>query len=480
MPGDDDAPIDGDERDRLLAPLTAYRVIVLAVSGGPDSTALMHLVRGWSGWRDGPASVVAVTVDHGLRAESSAEADDVAILARDLGIAHRIVRWDGPVPPSGLQAAARRARYRLLSEVAVENAAASGGPAAIVTAHTADDQAETLIMRLARGSGLDGLAAIRSHSTAPGADGAGESTACHLIRPFLSIARSRLLATLASESIPFADDPSNRDRRFERVRVREALDVLATLGVTRAALQRSARRLQAAHEVVEGAADECEARSVRSIGGLVYEIDRDVVAGAPVDTAVRVIGRMLRRAGGAAPHADLGSVEAAVLRLVAGSANRPFTLGGCIVECARLKAMSAMVVRVYREPDRDGGLPRIVLAPGETAFWDERFRVAVSQDYAGRVEVGPLDEDWATLCVAHPDLVRIGLPRAAARGIPAFRQSGRLVAVPLLSALLQGQAAEGAAGELAGSMGRSTDGAPTPVFVTIEWPRRLRGASAQR
>src|SRR5690606_32762896 len=133
-------------------------------------------------------------------------------------------------------------------------------------------QAETLIMRLARGSGVDGLASIPSHGPAPTGALQDDESPCPVLRPLLDVPRQRLLATLAAGAIPFADDPSNRDRRFERVRVREALDALETLGLTREALQRSARRLQSAREVLELAADELEDRAVSSIAGLVYEI----------------------------------------------------------------------------------------------------------------------------------------------------------------------------------------------------------------
>lgn len=444
-------PIRSDERDVLLAPLLPFPAIVLAVSGGPDSTALLQLVHGWAvQQKRAPESLIAVTVDHGLRPESAAEAEAVARQARGLGIAHRTVRWAGPAPATGLQAAARAARYRLLVEVAREKAAAFSGRVAIATAHTADDQAETLIMRLARGSGVDGLASIPPRSAAPVAADDGGDGMCVIVRPLLGVPRGRLLATLAASATPFADDPSNRDRRFERVRVREALAVLEGLGVTREALQRSARRLQSAREVLERAADDLEARAVTSIGSVVYDIDREALASASVETAVRVLRRVLARAGGAAPPADLGAIEAAAARLLAAPDVPAFTLGGCIVETVRAAGTASGMVRIYREPDRDGGLPRLEVAPGEAARWDERFEVAVGAESPGSVEVGPLAEDWPLLVAEIPALSRLGLPRAAARGIPAFRSRGKLLAVPVLADLLRDRGEPEAARRLAG------------------------------
>lgn len=461
----DSGPIGDDERDVLLAPLAPFAVIVLAVSGGPDSTALLHLVHRWGQRQQRAAdSLMAVTVDHGLRAESAAEAEAVARQARNLGIAHRTERWEGPAPATGLQAAARMARYRLLSAIAMEKAAGRG-PTAIVTAHTADDQAETLIMRLARGSGVDGLASIPAYSNLPAVPPSGNDGAVALLRPLLSVPRARLLATLAANEITFADDPSNRDRRFERVRVREALDVLETLGLTRVALQRSVLRLQAAREVLEHAADDLEARAVKSIGGIVYEIDLAALRSAARESGVRVLRRVVAGAGGAAPPADLGAVEAALARVVDASDVPVFTLGGCIVDGARDKNMASGRVRVYREPDRDGGLPCVELAPGEAAIWDRRFRVSISEGYSGRVQVGPLGEDWQPILAEHPALMQLGLPRAAARGMAAFREAGTLLAVPALAALAAKMGEADAARRLAGPTAHRPDGVEEPVFL---------------
>ena len=464
-----DGPIGRAERDALFAPLATFPVIVVAVSGGPDSTALLHLVQGWTGTEDRAAgSVVAVTVDHGLRPESAIEAEDVARQARSLGIEHRIVRWEGPAPATGLQAAARVARYRLLGKVAGEKAAAFGGPAAIITAHTADDQAETLIMRLARGSGVDGLASISPHSRLPVASSDTDvgPDRCAVLRPLLGVPRRRLLATLAARAITYADDPSNRDRRFERVRVREALGVLEGLGLTREALQRSVERLQSAREVLERAADELQSKAVASIGGLVYEIDLAALSAAPKETAVRVVRRVLRRAGGGAPPADLGAVELAAGRLVEGTNLPAFTLGGCIVEVSRADRDQRGIARIYREPDRDGGLPVIRLFPGAAALWDERFHVAVTDVAPHGVEVGPLGDDWLPLVADLPALAALHLPHAAARGAPAFRAEGRLVAVPLLAGLLAQIGAGEAADRLADLRGQVPARPANAVFLT--------------
>ena len=131
-------------------------------------------------------------------------------LARSLGVAHRTLRWSGRKPTTGLQEAARLERYRLLAK-----AARDCGARHVLTAHTLDDQAETVLIRLTRGSGISGLAAMAHVSALPGSEGE-----ISLVRPLLGVRKTRLIATLRKAGVAHADDPSNRDPRFTRVRIR--------------------------------------------------------------------------------------------------------------------------------------------------------------------------------------------------------------------------------------------------------------------
>ncbi len=192
-----------------IGPGTAYRGAVLAVSGGPDSTALM----GCAASTEPGIPFVVATVDHGLRPGSAAEADEVAGLAARLGLKHRILAWTGPKPAARLQEAARAARYRLLAELARET-----GADLVLTAHTLDDQAETVLMRLCAGSGPAGLSGMAPARTLVGLT---------LGRPFLNVPKTRLVATCEERGWPFVRDPSNADPRFGRVRLRRLLPLLA-------------------------------------------------------------------------------------------------------------------------------------------------------------------------------------------------------------------------------------------------------------
>ena len=158
----DSAAVSDAEAASLFFDLKESPAVVLAVSGGPDSTALMVLAARWRDTLKKPPKLLAVTVDHGLRQEAKAEAAAVARLARKLKIAHRTLRWTGKKPKTGLQQAARLARYRLLGEAARKARATH-----ILTAHTRDDQAETVLIRLSRGSGITGLGAMGRVSSLP-------------------------------------------------------------------------------------------------------------------------------------------------------------------------------------------------------------------------------------------------------------------------------------------------------------------------
>jgi len=188
--------------------------VLLAVSGGPDSMALLDLVRrSWAG------TVMVATIDHGLRPESRDEAAMVARHCAELGVSHAILRPATAIQGS-VQAVARAARYALLEAHAAATAAAF-----IVTAHHADDQLETMLMRLARGSGVSGLAGIRARNG-------------RIIRPLLGFRKAELVDHCRSAGIPFVDDPSNANPDFDRVRMREALirfDVVDPAMATRSA-----------------------------------------------------------------------------------------------------------------------------------------------------------------------------------------------------------------------------------------------------
>jgi len=311
MRDDTHSPISTQDAKELFADFKAAPAIVLAVSGGPDSVALMWLMARWRrNFASGPR-LVAVTVDHGLRAEAAHEARNVKRLARVLDLPHRTMRWAGDKPKTGLPAAARAARYRLLAQ-----AARTVGATHILTAHTRDDQAETLLMRLLRGSGIAGLAAMARENARDGVV---------LARPFLSVPKSRLVATLDKAKIVFADDPTNHDTAFTRPRLRALLPLLAAEGGDARGLARLAARLARANAAVEVLADGAE-RYLALMDGAVQaseptdgkpaasDFDARMFAAMPEEIRLRLLMRAINRFGHEGP-AELGKVEALLAQL---------------------------------------------------------------------------------------------------------------------------------------------------------------------
>lgn len=405
---------------QLFAPLSPFRSIVLAVSGGSDSVALMHLAALWTASLAERSPVVEVaTVDHGLRPGSSAEAARVGGMARELGLAHRTLTWNGEKPGRAVQKHAREARYRLLSEAARRTGVV---PAAVVTAHTSDDQAETVLMRLARGSGPDGLAGMAAvRPLEPG------GSVC-LVRPLLDVARADLRAWLNAHGIAWLDDPSNEDRRFERTRLRAAAPALHGLGLTPRMLALAAGRQRRAVAALERTTDALLTTAVDLNGGAFAGILGTAYAAAPEDIRVRLLTRLLGMFGGAAPRAELAEVERLATAL-AGAGPVRATLGGCAVRT------TAREIRIFREAGR-AVLPQLALAPGETMRWDDRFLIAHAPGPAGlAVTVRALDPAlYAELRRrASP---RPSIPSRAAATLPAVWAGDRLVAVGSLRSSL--------------------------------------------
>ncbi|HTU57198.1 MAG TPA: tRNA lysidine(34) synthetase TilS, partial [Polyangiales bacterium] len=249
---DADAPLTDDEIRALFEPFLDVPAAV-AVSGGADSMALMRIAQRAltlvpplleSLEQPERPRLIVLTVDHGLRTGSAEDAAWVASQAEVAGLPCHVLRWEGAKPAQGIQAAARIARYRLMHEALIEEARPHDGrQRVLLTAHHFEDQAETFLMRLARGSGIDGLSAMQSTALiATGVDGA--QLAIH--RPLLHMPKSRLIATLREAGISWREDPSNDRNDFERVRVRKALASLSELGITGEAIARSTRRLSRA------------------------------------------------------------------------------------------------------------------------------------------------------------------------------------------------------------------------------------------
>jgi tRNA(Ile)-lysidine synthase len=423
--------------------LDASDRVGLAVSGGSDSTALMVLFADWlvhCGRGTASFTPTVLTVDHRLRPQSEREARAVARCAAGLGFRHATLVWGDEKPATGLQAAARAARYRLLADYAGRH-----GITALLTGHTADDQAETLLMRLARGSGLDGLAAMAPSSTdfiqrlagpaAPAStpSGAAARVALRLVRPLLGLSRARLRATLVERGIAWFEDPSNQSPAFERTRLRASLGALLALGLTREKLALSARRLQRARVALERSVDDfCDPlrHTLTTDPRGFIRIDAEALRRAPLEIAIRLLGRAVAAAGGARAPVPLAKLEA-LAEAIGACASGHWTLAR-----AKITATPGQIL-IERERGRVPP-PRLRLPVGTQALWDGRFLVSAGSDLSGDIEVRALGAAGLREAAKTLAIIR-DAPRGALRALPSFWREGRLIAVPNLGYWAEGE-----------------------------------------
>lgn len=412
------SPVTSAEFAARLAALAPSKHLAVAFSGGPDSLALLILAAKWAKRRKG-VSLHAFTVDHGLRAASAAEAKRASAMAKELGISHRILRWKGEKPASGIQAAAREARYRLLLD-----ACRAAGVPDLLVAHHLEDQAETFLLRLARGSGVDGLAAMAVErplmESAP---------AVRLLRPLLDLPRDRLLATVRRSGLAPIEDPSNENEAFDRVKARKALAALAPLGLDAARLARTAEQMARARSALEAATAAllAEHAELSSFGHV--EAGCTALLAAPREIGLRALATIIRAVGGHDYAPRLDALEGVYNALEEGTLGGGRTLSG-----VKLAAPAGRLVAT-RELAAAARAESLELGPGARVHWDGRFHVVLAKAPRGqRFAVRALGQAGLAQLAAH-DIVFPKVPKTAFFALPGLWREGRLVAAPHLGTL---------------------------------------------
>ncbi|MFN3502276.1 MAG: tRNA lysidine(34) synthetase TilS [Allorhizobium sp.] len=360
-------------QDFLLSLNRPMRLLV-AVSGGSDSLGLLLSLKRAIDGHTYPHrhSLSAATIDHGLRPEAADEAEQIAILCGELGISHRIERWTGEKPTTGLSAAAREARYRLLA-----HAADTYDADAIVTGHTLDDQIETVAMRAGRSAdavlGLSGMAPATLY--------AGR---LWILRPFLRTRRATIRSCLQAAGRTWIDDPSNDDSRYERVRTRRAVPTVDLAVIDASARQRTSLSAQAA--------DWLKGHATAGPGMLVT-----VSLPASTEKAVsdHALGALVAVLGGRLHRPGANSLARLSLKLDEGSDFR-LTLSGTLVLRRR--------DRLYLVRERRGLLP-LSLLPAAIGVWDGRYTILNSSDDEVTITGGPA----STIDRALPGSIRSAL-----------------------------------------------------------------------
>lgn len=369
----------------IRAALTGDEPVGVALSGGGDSTALLHLCLAAG------VSVQAVTVDHRLRAESAAEAAAVAATCAALGVPHVVKVWEHGVVTGNLMDQARRARMGLIGDWARE-----WGIARVALGHTRDDQAETLLIGLSRAAGIAGLSGMRREWQAGG---------LRWSRPLLDAGRQELRDWLAAEGIGWIDDPSNENERYTRIKARRALAVLAPLGITAKGLAEVAGHLAAVQAALAAQVAAAARRWVQEEAGAL-RIDPGLQE-EPEEVRRQVVTAALRWMG----DADYAPRAAAVARVAAAiRAGRSATLAGC-------RWHHGWLAREARAVAGPVGIGEV---------WDRRWVIA--GPHVPGAEVRALGAEGLRAC---PDWRATGLPREVLVVTPALWQGDGLLSAPL-------------------------------------------------
>ncbi|MFM2045513.1 MAG: putative tRNA(Ile)-lysidine synthetase, TilS [Pseudomonadota bacterium] len=403
-------PLTAGEMAALMAPLGPFEPaprIAVALSGGPDSMALALLLHEWARAQGG--GITTLTVDHGLRPGSAAEAGQVAAWMRTRGIPHHILTWTGQKPATGVQEAARRARYDLLTDWCRRS-----GILHLALGHQRDDQAETVALRRIARSGPDGLAAMAAIR---------ELTDLRLIRPLLGIPRARLAATCEAAGQAHVTDPSNQDPRHARVRTRDTLTDGDRQRLAREAGEAGHARAAAETRLARTLADHATFHAEGWV-----ELAAGVVEVLPAEEGMRLLVRLIGAVSGQPYPPRLERVDRTLTRLRAGVGGR-FSLGGCLVEAGR------QTMRLMREPAAVA--PPVTIGPGGTGIWDGRFRLTSPGDFTVTLgALGPgmpvpdLGQEGRRLYARLPAAVRRTLP--CIRG-PCVRREDSILHIPHLS-----------------------------------------------
>ncbi|WP_075215234.1 tRNA lysidine(34) synthetase TilS [Mongoliimonas terrestris] len=384
-----DDPIADADLDGLFGDLGSIRALGVAVSGGPDSTALLHLLHRHAARSEPSRRLVVFTVDHRLRPEAAREAAAVMAMAAGLGLSGEILAWehDAAPPVADLQAAARAARYRLIAEAAHRH-----GVEAVALGHTLDDQAETFLMRLIRGSGVYGLAGMPRERCVHG---------MRFVRPLLGVPKARLVAACRAAGLTFAVDPSNTADRFLRARVRRLAPALAEVGLTASVLAETAHRLARAAAVIDGVVADLRRAAVTDHGGVV-SIAADPFRAAPDEVALRLLSGEIRRVRPTDYPPRIAALEAFLdaVRAAPGPIARR-TVAGVVIEPKPDRLW------LYAEAGRRG-FPEVMVSEPCTLVWDGRIPVPI----AAPVSPGTV------VRAARKDERRKDLPARAASSLP--------------------------------------------------------------
>ncbi len=404
-----DQVLSSDQIDQTFKNFHAFSCLAIGVSGGSDSLALLRLLHDWQQRSRWPGRFLVLTVDHGLRDESAQEAEFVGDLCLKIGVDHRTLRWTAAKPTSNLQDEARKARFRLFAEAMSE-----ANAEALVLAHHQDDQVETFLDRLTRGSGVYGLGAMR-------ADERSGPQGLRLLRPLLDVPKSQLQATLQQMGQGWCEDPSNDSKDYKRVRLRHLAAELAAEGLDVERLIETAGRLRRAADAINAWVGQVLQNNVEEHPAGPFALRCEQYSALPEEVRLRLVSRLILRVTGTAYPPRLAKLEALDLAL-------------CTDEDVRLTLGGAQIVRFgdrfcfWKEAGRR--LPETTnLCLQGSLVWDDRFRISTVR--GEKVEEGMMIGPLASAPAADVDFAfPEDMPKDAFATCPAIWRREKLLLVP--------------------------------------------------
>ena len=363
MVNDNKFPLTDSRICGLFSSYINHDRIALAVSGGRDSMALMYLVYRWKAHLALNIEIEVLTVNHNLRKAAEDECGFVQKIAKNYGFKHKVLIWEHEHVETSIQEKARKARYQLMLDYVREENIDT-----ILTAHTSDDNIETFIMRLAKGSGLDGLKSINEIRHEDG---------IQIERPILSLSRSITTEILRSMGNEWVDDPTNDDESFERVKIRNNISSLSSFNISSGNLTKTIQRLARAHESISFFTDLLSQELVE-LNELGYaDVNFDKLRNYPKEIILRVFAKALTDINGGT--VSLSSLEAVFAELI--KTERSKTLNGCQIIPQKNKYV---IVRENR------GISPVEIKINERISWDGRFDVHLKSYNKTKIVIGQI------------------------------------------------------------------------------------------
>ncbi len=376
----------------------------IAVSGGSDSLALMYLTAAWA--KKASRSLVVLSIDHGLRKESKSECKLVEERAKALNIPHRTVEWSDK-PRGNLQKVAREARHKIIKDWAISQKLSG-----VLLGHTLDDNVETFILRLIRGSGVDGLAGISPDRFINGV---------RIFRPLLNFSRNTLQQYLETKGYTWVDDPSNRDRRFDRVKVRQILSELQGLGLSKKRLLTTANHMRRAQDFLTRETFRMSERCVRQEvwGGLSISLEPFLEISKEIQ--LRILSAGLMWVSGKVYKPRYENMDRLLTSILDREINSSRSLMGVLV---REERHNILLIRDF------SALSDVRLHTNSEIQWDGRWQITLNLHNPSGYNIGP---------IAKKGLMSIGkygnykIPKFALMSSVGLFKDDNLVCAPIIS-----------------------------------------------